>query len=324
MKTRDYVLVNGETIADSATVTKNLDRNLKIQEIRVRYQATNGATSNTLAKLNGMVTKIEVVNGSDVLHSLSGQEEQALNFFRHRSLPFKQLNSKAAGVVIEEFIVNFGRFRGDRDFYLDTGRFSNPQLKLTHALTISATAGFATGTGLLTVILKLIEDNAPPSRGFIQSQEIKAWTTLGSGDEDTDLPLDFPFQSIMVKDLETLIEPDVDLTNLKLNINSGRWIPFDLSTALILADNIDRFGKARERMNYLNGAIDQVNYMLMTWSDDVKYDPAQAMSFAGEYAKSKEPPHPMPQPPLVLVDPRAEIAPVDYPFLAMEEVKIAG
>ena len=262
MKTRDYLLVNAETLTDSKTFTKALDHNLKIQEIRCRYQATNGGTSNTLGKLNGMITKLEVVDGSDVLHSLSGQECQANNFFRHGRLPFQQLNSKAAGVVIEEFIISFGRFRGDREFYLDTSRFSNPKLSLTSALTISATAGFATGTGVLTVILKLIEDGASACRGFIQSQEVDAWTTLASGHHKTDLPLDLPYHSIMVKDLETLIEPDVDISNIKLNINSGRYIPYDLSTAIILADNMVRFGSARQQLNFLNDTA-------VTWLSDI-------------------------------------------------------
>lgn len=261
MKIREHLLVNARTMADSETYTKDLPANAKIMELRIRISATNGATSNTLAKLNGMVTKIEVVDGSDVLHSLDGKEEQANNFYRHGQLPFQQLNSKAAGVVIEEFIVSFGRFRGDREFYLDTSRWKNAQLRITHALTISATAGFATGTGALTVIAKVIEDGAPPYRGFIQSIEKKSWTTIASGVEPTILPRDFPYQSIMVKDLETLIEPDVDLTNLKLIIDSGRWIPFDLSTAIILADNIARYGRALQRMNYLNDTA-------VTWLSD--------------------------------------------------------
>ena len=261
MKTREHLLVNARTMADSETFTKDLPGSAKIMELRIRISATNGATSNTLAKLNGKVTKIEVVDGSDVLHSLSGQEEQANNFYRHGSLPFQQLNSKAAGVCIEEFIVSFGRFRGDREYYLDTTKWKNAQLALTHAFTVSATAGIATGTGALTVIAKLIEDGALPYKGFIQSVEKKSWTTIASGVETTILPRDFPYQSILVGDLETLIEPDVDLTNLKLIIDSGRWIPFDLSTAIILAANMERYGHAKQRMNYLNDTA-------VTWLSD--------------------------------------------------------
>lgn len=262
MKTREHVLINAQTLKDSETVTKDLPPGMKIQELRCRYSHTNGATSNTLGKLNAKVTKLEVVDGSDVLHSLSMQEEQALNFYRHGRLPFQQLNSKAAGVVIEEAIINFGRFRGDREFYLDTSRFKNAQLRLTHAFTVSATAGIATGTGALTVIARLIEDGAPATRGFIMSKEVKSWTTVASGDEDTKLPLDLPYQSLMVGDLETLIEPDVDLTNLKLIIDSGRFIPYDLSTAIILAENIQRYGYARQELNFLNDTA-------VTWLSDI-------------------------------------------------------
>jgi len=251
MKTRDYVLVNAQTLTDSQTFTKTLEPGKKIQELRCIYQATNGGTSNTLGKLNGMVSKLEVLDGSDVLHSCSMRQEQANNFFRHGNLPFQQLKSTAAGVVIEEAIINFGRFRGDREYYLDTSRFSNCQLSLTHALTISATAGFATGTGVLTVIAKLIEDAAPPCKGFVMSKQVDSYTTLGSGTHPLGLPLKHPYQSLLISDLETLIEPDVDITNLKLSINDDSFIPFDHSTTRILQDNIVRYGRARQRLEYL-------------------------------------------------------------------------
>ena len=262
MKVREHVLINNRTLTDSETVAKDLGKGLDIMELRCIYQATNGATSNTLGKLNGMISKLEVVDGSEVLHSLSGQEEQALNFYRHGALPFQQLNSKAAGTVIEEFIINFGRFRGDREYRLQTDRFKNAELKLTHALTISATAGFATGTGRLTVIAKLIEEGAPACKGFIMSKELRSWTTIASGDEDTELKLDYPYQSLMVKDLETLIEPDVDLTNLKLICDADKFIPFDLSTTFILQRNIEDFGRARQRLNFLNDTA-------VTWLSDI-------------------------------------------------------
>jgi len=262
MKTREHLLINNRTLTDSETVAKDLGKGLNIMELRCIYQGTNGVTSNTLGKLNAMISKLEVVDGSEVIHSLSGQEEQANNFFRHGSLPFQQLDSKAAGEVIEEFIINFGRFRGDRDYYLQTDRFKNAELKLTHALTISGTAGFATGSGRLTVIAKLIEDAAPPCKGFIMSKELRSWTTAASGDEDTDLKLDYPYQSIMVKDLETVIEPDVDLTNLKLIVDADKFIPFDLSTTKILQRNIEDFGPARQRLNFLNDTA-------VTWLSDL-------------------------------------------------------
>jgi hypothetical protein len=262
MKTRDYVLVNAQNISDSQTFTKDLKAGMKIQELRVIYQATNGSTSNTLAKLNGMVSKLEVLDGSDVLHSLSFRQEQARNYFLTGRLPFQQLNSKLGGVVIEEADIYFGRFLGDREFYLDTSRFSNAQLALTHALTISATAGFATGSGYLTVIARLIEEGALPCRGFIMSKQADAYTTLGSGYRTTDLALKNDYQSLMFGALETTIEPDVDISNYKLTLDDDRFIPFNLSATQILEENVRRLPAARQRMNFLNDTA-------VTWLSDI-------------------------------------------------------
>lgn len=262
MKTRDHVLVNAETLTDTKTFTKSLGSGLKVQYLRVLYQATNGATSNTLGKLNGMVSKLEVLDGSSPLHSTSMRQNQALHYYRDGRLPFQQLNSKAAGVVIEEAIINFGRYLGDRDYYLDTTNHPNAQLSFASALTISATAGFATGTGVLTVIARLIEDGAPPCQGFILQKQVDSWTTLASGDQNTTLPTDGDYQGLLIGDLETTIEADVDISNVKLSINNDQFIPFNLSTAQILYDSIARLAPAQQRLNFLNDTA-------VTWLSDI-------------------------------------------------------
>ena len=251
MKTRDYVLVNAQNISDSQTFTKDLKTGLKIQELRVIYQDQNGATSNTLGKLNAMVSKLEVLDGSDVLHSLSFRQEQARDYFLTGRLPFQQLSQAKDAIVIEEADIYFGRFPGDREFYLDTSRFSNAQLALTHALTVSASAGFVSGDGYLTVIAKLIEEGALPCRGFIMSKQADAYTTLGTGYRTTDLPLKNDYQSLMFGALETLIEPDVDISNYKLTRNDDSFVDFNLSATQILQENMRRLPQATQKINIL-------------------------------------------------------------------------
>jgi len=262
MKTRDYVLVNAQNISDSQTFTKDLKSGLKIQELRVIYQAGNGTTSNTLGKLNGQVSKLEVLDGSEVLHSLSFRQEQARDYFLTGRLPFQQLSQKASATVIEEADIYFGRFPGDREYYFDTSRFSNVQLALTHALTLSTTAGFTTLTGYLTVIAKLIEDGALPCKGFIMSKQADAYTTVSSAFRTTDLPVKNDYQSLMFGALETLIEPDVDISNYKLTLDDDKYVPFNLSALQILQENIRRLPAVRQRMTYLNATTD-------SWLSDV-------------------------------------------------------
>jgi len=269
MKVRDHLFINARTLSDSDTITEDLKSLGKIQYLRCIYQNQNGSTSNTLGKLNGMVSKMEVNASGENIDTVSMKEMQALNYYmgqgpngRDHLLPFQQLSSKASATVIEEAIINFGRFLGDRDYYFDAGRFTNPQLKLTHAFTLSDTAGFTTGYGRLTVIARVIEEGAPPAKGYITAKEVKSWTTTDNGDTDTDLLTDAPYVGLLVKDLETLIEPDVDISNVKLFENAETFVHYNLSTTQILQGLIEKYPPARQRMTYLNGTT-------VSWLSDV-------------------------------------------------------
>lgn len=246
MVLRDYYLAKNQTVADTATVTVQIPVGLKIQHIRVKYRATNGATSNTVAKLNGMVSKIEVVDGSDLLHSLSMQELQAFNCFHNFQFPFKLISAAAAAVVQEEAVIEFGRFIGDPAFYLDTARTKNPQVRLTHALTISATAGFATGTGAIDVIARVIDSGAEKYAGYFMRKEQRSISTAASGDDAAILALDYPYSELLMQAKKTTILPDAIITNFKLLINAGQLTPFDMNATDLLADNIERFGMFEE------------------------------------------------------------------------------
>jgi len=246
MKVRDYYIKKAEALPNAGTFTADLKGGLKIQDIRVKLSATNGATSNTVGKLCGMVSKIEVVDGSDVQHSTSMQELQALNFWQNKRFPYRYLTAAAGGSVLEEAIVCFGRFLGDRDFYLDTSRYTNPQLKITYALTIDAGAGFATGTGALSLLARVIEDGAPPYRGFMMQKEVKSFATVSSGECSTLLDLHLPYQGLMVSALKTTVEPQTILTNFKLQRDASRFVDFDLTSVDLLSRNLETHGWAKE------------------------------------------------------------------------------
>lgn len=251
MKLRDVYLVNGETLSDAQTFTYNISRGLKILYLRVQYSAKNGATSNTVGRLNGMVSKLQVIDGSDVKHSLSMREEQARNFDMYKRLPFQQLSQVGGATVTEEAIIDFRRFDGDTAFYLDTATMNNPQLSFTHDLTISATAGFATGTGSLTVIARVIDSGAPSRLGYIMAKELDSFSSTSSGDHTTDLPLDFPISEIMVLDPLDSNSPDTYLSNFKLTADTDSFIPVDESYADLLRANVEELGQGEQDQDLL-------------------------------------------------------------------------
>lgn len=279
MRVRDVYLLNGQSLNDSDTVMVNLTRGLKILFIRLQYTATNGATSNTLQALNSMVSKLQVIDGSSVLYSLSMREAQALNFFDNRRMPFQQLSQAAAGVVTEEAIIDFRRFDGDTGFYLDTSKYQNPQLSLTHALTISATAGFATGTGKLTAIARVIDSGAPSNLGFRMAKEIDSFASAASGVHTTQLPLDWPISALLISNPVNAKTPDNSLSNFELTADVDSYIPVNEAYLDLVRRNYNQYGVGFQKVHVLNGTA-------YTVDGDLYYGTVAAFGPAGATAKA--------------------------------------
>lgn len=253
MKIRDVYLAKSQSLNDSDTVNIDLTKSLKILKIRVQYTNTNGATSNTVGRLNGMVSKLAVVDGSSVIHSLSMREEQARNARMYGKMPYQKLSQAGGASVIEEAVIDFRRFEGDTAFYLDTSEFTNPQLQLTHSFTVSGTAGFVTGDGKLSVIATVIDSGAPSQAGYIMAKEINSFATAASGDEAIDLPLDFPIAEIMVQAAVDGDAADNFFSNFKLTQDTDAFIPIDMAYDDLLYANLEKFGKFAQLQDVLNG-----------------------------------------------------------------------
>ena len=251
MRLRDVYLLNGQSLNDSDTVQVNLAGVGKILYMVIQYSDQNGTTSNTVCRLNGMVSKLQVVDGSRVIQSLSMREAQALNAFNYKRMPFQLLSEDDDIVITEQAILDFRRYMGDTQFYLDTSMYQNPQLQMTHALTISATAGFVTGKGTLTVIARVIDSGAPTRLGVIGAKEVDSFATAASGDHNTDLPVDFPTAAILVQDPVDANTPDNYLSNFKLTVDTDSYIPVNISYADLLRKNLFEFGEFWQRIDAL-------------------------------------------------------------------------
>ena len=278
MKVRDVYVTAAQALADSGSLTFALNQLGKIQHIRVRLAATNGATSNTVGKLKGLVSKIEVVDGSTVIASCSMLEWFAANCYNNGFAPFQDLSGGAAVVITDEVYITFGRFVGDREFYLDCSRYSNPMLRITWAFAVSATVGIATGTGRLSLIARTIEDQAMPYKGFIMRKEIASWTTAASGDQPFILPLDFPYMGIYVAALKTTIEPDTILTNFKLTRNTDQYIDFSMTGRDAYAAALANFGVFMQKFRPLTDTA-------ATWLGDLYFKTGATSTRPGATSK---------------------------------------
>ena len=251
MRTRDYYFKREATVADSDTVVINIDIKDPISFIKVEYEATNGGTSCIDHELHDDVDKIELVDGSDVLFSMSMAEAIALNFFELSKLPHQSLSENLSVVQEESCYIHFGRFQNDPEYYFNPTAWKNPQLRITHTLDISATAGFATGTGKITVMARIIEEGALPYKGFLMSKNKYSWTSGTSGDEPIDMPRDHPYRMMLVKALLTTYRPDEVLSKHKLSCDADKFVPFEMYTEDVMDQNEKQFGLAQQCKNLL-------------------------------------------------------------------------
>lgn len=246
-KTRDVVLAYQETKTDTETHIEDLDVIDPISAITLEIDCANGATSNLGNFVSDIVTKVEVVDGSDTLISLSGAQLQALEFYKTGRMPLIMASEFASGNQREQFNILFGRYLYDKSYGLNPARFRKPQLKITFnkaAIRAAGASGFAAGDTIsLSVIAKLIEEGASPSAFFMQKQ-IESFTAAASGDKVISLPVDYPYRMLLLRSYEQGVDLDEAITTLKLSCDKDRFVPLNRKVHQLASEALARFGRS--------------------------------------------------------------------------------
>jgi len=240
-KYRDYYIENEKTLANSGTVVIELAVVDPISEIHIRFKAKNGATSNKNNPICKNISKIEIVDGSNVIYSLNGYMAQAMSYYQRRVMPSMQRQGGPSENQEDHFIIRFGRWLWDPIFALVPAKFRNLQLKITWALNISGTT-WLTDSAKLTIIAKIMEDMAAEPSHFMMAKSHYSWTTVASGEERIALPSDHPYALMLFRAWETETKLQSTITNLKLSLDQDKDIPFNLSSWDFLKAMENEFG----------------------------------------------------------------------------------
>ena len=232
-KYRDVYLEKGKTLDDSGTLTTEIAVVDPISEIHVRFKAKNGGTSNKNNPISRNISKIEIIDGSNVIYSLNGMMAQAMSYYQRRQVPSMQRQGGPSENQEDHYILRFGRWLWDPLFALVPAKFRNLQLKITWDLaTVTAVGatGFLTATAQITIIAKIMEDLGGEPSHFMMAKSHYSWTTAASGDERIALPTDHPYALMLFRAWETEVKLQTTITNLKLSIDQDKDIPFDLDS----------------------------------------------------------------------------------------------
>lgn len=227
MNHRHSVLLPAKTLAADATETLSLKGASPISEIVVLYKGTNNGSVPTEhpAKL---VTKVEVVDGSEVLSSLSGIQAVAMEYFHYGQPGLHGVNYIDNNQCWVCLRIPFGRWLWDRDFAFDPARYANPQLIISTDLD---GGGAAPDAGSLEVSLGMFDELAISPIGHLVNKQVYSYAMSSSGVQTIDLPSDRTIKSLMIQSLARTKAPNQQYNNIKLSQGYDRRVPIDNSTS---------------------------------------------------------------------------------------------
>ncbi len=247
MRTRDAVLLYQEQqSSDTSTKIIDLDITDPVSALGFEFEAQNGTTNNQNNPLSMCITGIELVDGSDVLASLSFEQLQALEFYKTGKQPQIRIDESGSDYTVIGAMLLFGRHLWDKDYALDLSKFKNPKLKITWNLAairaVSATTAWATGTLKLSAWAKVMEEMGGAPGQFLMAKEIESWTGGTSGDKKCELPLDYVYRMLMLRTYLAGNDIDENISKLKLTADTDKFVAFERYVKQLDAEMAQRFG----------------------------------------------------------------------------------
>lgn len=221
-------MLASEAATVPATKTIDVDIAKPISRITIQMKGTN-STSVPVAHPAKMLTKVELVDGSNVLFSLNGVQARALNFYENGRLPndlMSYANDVQCAAVCQ---INFGRYLWDELLAFDAKKFSNPQLRISHNL---ALGGSTPDAATLNVFAHAFDEKIPTPVGFLMSKEQFAYTLVASAKESIDLATDLPYRFLLIQSLTAGKQPWEQYNQVKLTEdNDARVVINDEKTS---------------------------------------------------------------------------------------------
>ena len=210
-----------------AAGTEVIDINVKqpISRINIYWQTKIVTVSVELAALMECITKIELVDGSDVLFSLTGEELFALNYYDRGQIPDYEASLTVADFTKVALSIDFGRYLWDPKYALDPLKFRNLQLKITHS---EAAANTSVVLNELIVEALIFDEKAITPAGFFQSKEVFTYTPATSASEFIDLPTDHIIRKLLIQSDSTDKNPFEVLDQIKLSEDNDKRVVFDI------------------------------------------------------------------------------------------------
>lgn len=288
MNYRKAIMLTAEACVASATKIVEFKGKEVISRIQIQLKLTNNGSTPTAHPATA-INKIEIVDGSEVLWSLSGKECQALNFYSQEKQAIDLINYVDNEMAVPMMNINFGRWLWDEELAFDPTRFNNPQLKITYTL---ASGGSAPDAGTLEVVADIFDEIKPSPIGFLMAKEYYSYTLVANSTHRIDMPTDYPIRMLMIASLAAGKQPWEQYNQIKISEENDKRIPLDDKTSDLIKYILDEFGTYEELMRAILTTSDVVHYTAPTFDVNPVFNPCNGetlypilgLSYGGTFA----------------------------------------
>ncbi len=195
------------------------------------------------AHMSQAFTNISIVDGSDVLMSLTGSEIDGIARMRALSAPATFEQNDQSVTVWGNLVIDFGRYQYDKLLALDASKFKNPQILVTHNAATICAGAVVTSYGILAQVMEGLS-SAP--QGYLMKKEVRSYLCSAAGWDVIKMPVDFPYRAIWIKALTTNVSLDNHWSRAILDEDNSKRIPFDALIDDQIADNAAKYGLITE------------------------------------------------------------------------------
>jgi len=205
----------------------------------------NNPTNHPLAALK----KIELIDGSNVIASLTGYAAQAMAYYDTGKMPHNELNYEDNAYCRVLVPVNFGRCLYDGELALDPKKFRNLQLRIEHDYSLG---GCSPDGAYLRILADLFDQKTVSPSGYLMNKEIVSFAPVQGTAEYTDLPTDQAIRKLLVINTNDNEEPDVQFEKVKVDEEEGKRVVIDCRTMDLIRAASMTFGQFQE---YFSGHL---------------------------------------------------------------------
>jgi len=258
LKHRLATILAAKSLASAGTETIDINLTDPISRIDI-FGAVTKSKNEMNAHPAADMTKIELVDGSDVLESGTGKELQAINAYDQKLGVLGEYDMYITLKPYTKVSLDFGRYLFDELLALDPTRFKNPQLKITHAMTTSDSGAAAYN---LAVYAHIFDEKKIAPSGFLTTKSLKSYTPGSQASyEYVDVPTDMILRKLFVRAARDGYLVRHQIQGMRLSEDNDKRVPLDISMADCLTMMKNVWPSVEEKINTsLGGGTNYLYY----------------------------------------------------------------